>query len=256
MQRILRLFMLKIEINNVLLKSGKTILHNISTELLPNNVYSIIGKNGSGKTTFIKSITGLLDKNIYSVEGKVFFEEKDLLSMSESELSGIRKAKIKYVFQDAINSYNPLKTFKFYLKKISLSEKKIDLLLDYFLLPPKKDLFKMYPYEVSGGMAQRINFVLALSADPGIIILDEPTSGIDSAIANLFIEKIREFAKTNNNTVLLVTHDLSFAHKVSDSTAFLSGKNLTGFIHTEEFFSRTHKNELQSILNSYGQLIS
>lgn len=248
--------MLKIEIKEVKLKKGETILKNIFSELPPNNVYSIVGKNGTGKTTFIKSITSLLDKNIYSVDGKVLYDGKDILLMNEKELAGIRKAKFKYVFQDAINSFDPLKTFKFYFKKISREEDKIDILLDYFLLPSKKELYEMYPYEVSGGMAQRINFILALSAEPELIILDEPTSGIDSAIANLFIEKIREFAKMKSNIVILVTHDLSFAQKVSDSTAFLSDKNLTGFIPVKDFLKQDHNGELQSIINSYSQLIS
>ena len=248
--------MLKIEIKEVKLKKGRTILKNIICELLPNNVYSIVGKNGTGKTTFIKSITSLLDKNIYYVDGKVLFNGKDILSMNQKEIAGIRKAKIKYVFQDAINSFDPLKTFKFYFKKISKEENGIDMLLDYFLLPSKKKLYEMYPYEVSGGMAQRINFILALSAEPELIILDEPTSGIDSAIANLFIEKIREFAKMKNNAVILVTHDLSFAQKVSDATAFLSNNNLTGFIGVKDFLKQDHNHELQSILNSYSQLIS
>ena len=248
--------MLNIELNKVKLKNGKDILGTISSVIHPNCIFSIVGKNGAGKTTFIKSLTQLLDDKHYSVEGRVVYRGKDILSMNKKELSYLRKDQIKYVFQDAINSFDPLKTFKFYFNKLAKDEVDIDKLLDYFLLPRKKELFKVYPYEVSGGMAQRINFALALSAEPEIIILDEPTSGIDSAIANLFIEKMRDFVQFGNNAIILVTHDLSFARKVSTSIAFLANGSLTDFLKPEEFFVSSGNPELHSILDSYGQLIS
>ncbi len=248
--------MLKIELSEVKLKSGRIILENVHTDISHNTVYSIIGKNGTGKTTFIKSLTSLLDKNLYSVSGKVFYLNRDILSLNKKELLDIRKNHIKYVFQDAINSFDPLKPFKFYFNKLSKNEDELSSHLEYFLLPSRKELNKLYPYEVSGGMAQRINLVLALSAKPRLIILDEPTSGIDSAIANLFIEKIRLFSQQEGNAVILVTHDLNFARRASDSIAFLNNGSLTEFLSPDDFFSTSENLTLQSILNSYRQLVS
>ncbi len=248
--------MLNIELKKVKLKNGRDILGNISSVINPNGIFSIVGKNGTGKTTFIKSLTNLLDDKHYSVDGRVVYNGRDILSMDNKELSRLRKYQIKYVFQDAINSFDPLRTFKFYFNKLAKDDGSIDKLLDYFLLPRKKELFRLYPYEVSGGMAQRINFVLALAAEPEIIILDEPTSGIDSAVANLFIEKMRDFVQYGNNAIILVTHDLSFAGKVSTSIAFLANGSLTDFQKPEIFFLGNRDPELDSVLNSYGKLIS
>jgi len=214
----------------------KILLRDITFDLEQNDIYTIIGNNGSGKTTLLKALTGLLDQKFYNIEGKIFFEDENLLAANKEKLLEIRSDKIKYVFQDPINSFNHLKTFAYYFKKLSKDNSQTETLLDYFLLPPSNKLYKMYPYEVSGGMAQRISLILALSAQPHLIILDEPTSGIVVGLANLFLLKLKEFAASGNHSVLLVTQDLDFAKKVSNKIARLSNGNLSEFKAIDEFF--------------------
>ena len=104
-----------IEIINLLSGSSKKLLlENIKFEIGSKSIYSILGKNGSGKTTIIKSLTCLLPQNLYEIKGKVKFNENDLLNIAPELLRSIRKEKIRYVFQDAINSFDPLRTFKYY----------------------------------------------------------------------------------------------------------------------------------------------
>jgi ABC-type dipeptide/oligopeptide/nickel transport system ATPase component len=108
----------------------------------------------------------------------------------------------------------------------------------------------MYPYEISGGMAQRVSFVLALLSHPEIIILDEPTSGIDSAIANLFLLKLKEFAAKEDNSVLLVTQDITFAEKISDKIAYMANGRLSEFKTVEEFNNNPDNENLEQFLNA------
>ncbi len=229
-------------------KNGRILLVNIQLSLEPNKIFTILGKNGSGKSTLIKSITKLLDEKSYSVKGRILFDENDLLKLNSDKLLDIRRKKIKYVFQDAANSFDPLKTFKYYFEHLAKKKEEISPLLKYFILPEEKELYKLYPYEVSGGMAQRISFVLALLAHPEIIILDEPTSGIDSAIANLFLIKLKEFANANNNSVLLVTQDIDFAEKVSDKIAYLNEGRLSSFYSKKEFFENKNDGIISAFL--------
>jgi ABC-type glutathione transport system ATPase component len=233
--------MLQVRIREITIKSpghNKLLLNNASLDLIENKVFTILGKNGSGKSTFAKSITGLLDKRHYSVWGTVHFRGKDIFALNPVELLQLRRDSIKYVFQDSVNSFNQLKKLDYYFELLSKDKSEIDELLSYFLLPDSKKLYKMHPYEVSGGMAQRISFVLALLSKPEIIILDEPTSGIDSAIANLFLLKLREFASQNRNSVLLITQDISFAEKASDKIAYLSTNRLSTFYEVKDFFRK------------------
>ncbi len=248
--------MLKADITEININEKKKILSNIKFAIEKNSIYTILGLNGSGKTTLIKSLTGLLNRRLYNITGSAIFEGKNILTLDEDELLQLRRRKIKYVFQDAVNSFDHLKTFKYYFERLAVDQNEIDPLLEYFLLPKYQELSKLYPYEVSGGMAQRINFVLVLLCHPQIIILDEPTSGIDLAISNLFLLKLKEFVQNENHSVLLVTHDLVFAKEASNKIAFLSNGCLSQFYSSEDFFKVNDSKLLQSFLEANKQLLA
>jgi len=241
--------MLNVLLNRVIVTKDnreRIILNDIVFELESGKIYTILGKNGTGKSTLLKSLTGLLDDRFYSVNGKVIYNDKDILKFDENELQKIRENEIKYIFQDPVNSFDHLKTFGYYFNKLTPLyltrrgaggevENEVDELLEFFILPDSKTLFKMYPYEVSGGMAQRISFILALLAKPKIIFLDEPTSGIDAPIVNLLLIKLREFIN-EGNLALMVTQDIELAKNASNKIALLSDGTLSKFSNPEEFF--------------------
>lgn len=240
----------------VVIRDGRhsTLLKDVKFELDKTNIYSIVGKNGTGKSTLIKALTGLLDQRFYSIYGHVDFETENLLNLDDEKLRAIRKNKIKYVFQDARNSFDPLKKFRYYFNNLSVAQSTIDELLQYFLLPKSKELFNLHAYEVSGGMAQRVSLALALLAKPLLIIMDEPTSGIDSAIANLFLLKLKEYVKNTGSAILLVTHDLTYASKISNKIALLSQGKLTEFLPPKEFYAAQENNSSDNLISSFLQL--
>ena len=232
--------MINVDVNSVsvLTEEKKNILLlDLKFDIQKGKVYTILGKNGSGKSTLIKSLTALLPTTDYEVKGKVFFNGVDLLSASEEKLRDIRKSKIRYVFQDAANSFDPLKKIKYYFDLSNISPLKIEELLLYFLLPDYKKLEELHSYELSGGMAQRLLIVLALLANPDLLILDEPTSGVDYAVMNLILLKIKNFVRDNNKSVLIVTQDINFAYKSSDYIAYLSDGSLTQFFTANELLN-------------------
>jgi ABC-type glutathione transport system ATPase component len=249
--------MLKAGIKNIsVIVDGaeKTLLNEIDFQLEENKINVILGKNGTGKSTLIRALTRLLDDRFYKIAGKVLFNNTDLLSLSYGELLKVRKTKIRYVFQDAINSFDPLKTTGYFFRKYE-GNPELDLLLQYFLLPDRKELFRLYPYEVSGGMAQRLLLVQALIARPDILILDEPTSGIDTPISNLILLKLREFIKEPGRSVLLVTQDLQFAKNAGDRIAYLAEGTLSQFYSINEFFENIPGTGLKNFISAYKQLI-
>jgi len=236
--------MLAASIEKLIVNSGNsqtTLLNDVGFKLDKNQIYTIVGKNGTGKTTLIKSLTGLLDKRFYAISGKVIFEGKDLLSLDDQELKIIRRQKIKYVFQDAQNSFDQLKKLKYYFKNLNKPLSEVDETLAYFLLPKSLELYNLHAYEVSG-------------AHPSLIILDEPTSGVDSAIANLFLLKLKEFVKDDSCSVLLVTQDLRFANLISDKIALITNGKLTKFLPPDEFFKSQENILSDNLINSYHQL--
>jgi len=244
--------MLKVDIENITISNNNNthlLLKNIDFELSEGRVYTILGKNGTGKSTLIKSLTKLLNENIFSVNGNIIWGNKCISDCNANELLKIRKDEIRYVFQDAANSFNPLKRFRYYFDNSGAGKNKIDELLEYFLLPDYNEISRLFSYEVSGGMAQRLSMILAFLAEPQLIILDEPTSGIDYAISNLLLLKIKKFTEEENKIVLIVTHDIIFAEKISDELACLSDGTLTQFNTKDEFFAKQDIDLLNSIKN-------
>ena len=248
--------MLSVDINSVSIldeEKSRTILKDIKFDVEKGNVYTILGKNGSGKSTLIKSLTVLLPSELYEVNGKVLFNDIDLLTTTEEKLREIRRNNIRYVFQDAANSFDPLKKIKYYFDLSNISPLKIEELLLFFLLPTYKKLSGLHSYELSGGMAQRLLIVLALLANPDILILDEPTSGVDYAVMNLILLKIKNYVRDNDKSVLIVTQDINFALKSSNKIAYLSEGRLTQFLTPDALITSTD-DKMKTFINSFKEM--
>jgi peptide/nickel transport system ATP-binding protein/oligopeptide transport system ATP-binding protein len=248
--------MLNADIRSVTLHAenkNQIVLKNIKFDIIKGKISTILGKNGSGKSTLIKSLTSLLPADLYEVEGNVLFEGTNLLQAPEEKLRKIRKYNIRYVFQDAANSFDPLKKIKYYFDLSNISPLKIEELLLYFLLPDYKKLSELHSYELSGGMAQRLLIVLALLANPDILILDEPTSGVDYAVMNLILLKMKNFVRDNNKSVLIVTQDINFAIKSSDFIAYLSDLSLTQFF-TSNVLLNSPDDKVKNFIDSFKEI--
>ena len=196
--------------------SSIKLIDNLEFQLASNNIYTILGKNGAGKTSLILAITKLLNDSKFSCKGSVELFGEDILLFSQKKLAEFRSQNIRYVFQDPIGSLDPLKKIEYYFNLLKLSDTEIDEQFDYFQLPSYNKVKKLHSYELSVGMAQRINIILSLLAKPKLLILDEPTSALDLPIANLLQDRLKQFAKRENNLVLIVTQDIVFAKNVSD----------------------------------------
>lgn len=244
--------MLKIDLSNIFIRKNddwKTLLSDIKFELPDNNTYVILGQNGTGKSTLIKSITNLSDKNQIKIDGSVEFGNIDLLKLSQDEMQFYRQ-KIKYVFQDPALSFDQLKKFKYYFKRTQCQQTKLEEMLDYFQLPKSSELMNMHPYELSVGMAQRVNLILSLAYSPEILILDEPTSALDSLSANLVKDYLEKFIEQSNNSVLIVTHDIAFALSLGDKLAFIQNGRISEFYPPDEFLAAENIHGLNNFLTS------
>ena len=163
---------------------------------------------------------------------------------------------IRYVFQDPIGCLNPLKKIEYYFDLLKLPNTEINKQLDYFQLPSYDKIRKLHPYELSVGMAQRLNIILSLLAKPKLLILDEPTSAIDLPIANLLLGSLKQFAAKDVNVVLIVTQDIVFSKKVSDYISVLSNKKLSPFINSNENIENNSNSKLINFINTYNEIVN
>lgn len=247
--------MLKVDIKNISRKEeerSSDVLKDIRFTIMPGKCYTILGRNGSGKTTLIKSLTGLLNDDIYHINGNVLFNNEDISAFSEQRLQILRQKHIRYVLQDLTNNFDPLKRLKYYFDFQKPDIATINYLLKEFLLPDYEKIGQLYAYEISGGMAQRLSFLLAILPKPDLLILDEPTSAIDYTNINLIKLKLEEM-KTSGKSSLIVTQDIQFAEEISDEIAFLSERTLTGFRSKDLFFAEA-EHEYSGFLKAFREL--
>lgn len=210
-----------IEIQNltISLSSGLTISKDISFGIAQGKMLSIVGSSGAGKTTICRAIMGLLGDG-YIVKGNIQFEDKDLLSLSKTQLRGIYGKEICYIMQNPMTAFNPsirigAQLCNTYLCHQSGHEKS-EILSEYAVilrglgLEDTKRIFRNYPFELSGGMLQRLMIAAAVIQRPKLLIADEATTAIDACNRLSLMKKMREFCNAGM-AVLFVTHDMKAA---------------------------------------------
>jgi ABC-type lipoprotein export system ATPase subunit len=207
-------------------KQRGTVLDNLCLEVEAGETISIMGPSGSGKTTLM-NIIGLLDK---PDSGDIFFKGGSIANFSESESAAYRNLNIGFVFQDHLllpymnihqNIFLPMLATKH--SKIRLSDKKL-YINELMIRAGIYDLKNKYPSQISGGEAQRVALVRALVNKPSILLADEPTGSLDAKNAESMGELLLEMNKEYSMTLILATHSIDIANKMSKKLHLVDGK--------------------------------
>lgn len=213
-----------IEIQNLTIENKKNsfiLLKSVNLNLFENEILTLLGESGSGKTTLALSLMGLLSKNLQT-QGKLqFLDSRD---------SWVRGRDKTMVFQDPQVSLHPFFTIGFQLKEIlntHLNLKKKELtpyllprLIEVGLSNPHS-ILKAYPHQLSGGEKQRVLIAMALLCDPKLLIADEPTASLDLVIKVQILKLLLKLKEKRKFTLLLITHDIMSALRVSDRMVVL-----------------------------------
>jgi peptide/nickel transport system ATP-binding protein len=218
--------------------SSKVLFSNVNFILEKSSIYTLLGNNGVGKTTFLNTLLNLLDRKFYTVKGKINLLGYDVLNSSEEELQSLRKESVRFIFQDAVNCFDPIKKVGYYFNSLSTENDFLDELLDYFLLPKKEIILNYYPYELSGGIAQRIAIIWGIVSKPKLLIIDEPNSALDIPLSVLLSKKLAEISKQNDLSILVVTQDLKFAFSAGGKIGLLKPHGITEYNNDDENFKR------------------
>lgn len=185
-------------------------------------IHGVVGESGCGKSVFTKSIMRLHDEKHTRYSGQILFKngegkEVDVLSLSEKQMQTIQGKDIAMIFQDPMTSLDPIMKAgeqiaelvrkKLKMKKAEAKEYVLTLFEKVGILPAEQR-YEQYPFEMSGGMLQRIMIAMALSCKPRLLIADEPTTALDVTIQAQILKLIKELAAENNTSVIFITHNL------------------------------------------------
>lgn len=206
-------------------RSHIEVVHGVSLDIRRGEVHGLIGESGSGKTQTAFAVLGLLPRGGTVTGGSILYEGTELADASERVYSGIRGKRIGYIPQEPMSNLDPSFTIGSQLveplrKNLGLStaaarRQALDLLARVGIPQPART-FDAYPFEVSGGMAQRVLIAGAVSTDPDLIIADEPTTALDVTVQAEVLDLLRDLQAERNMAMLLVTHNFGVVADLCD----------------------------------------
>lgn len=223
----------------------------------------IVGESGSGKTVTALSIMGLIENPGRIESGSVLFRNEDLLERSEQAMLEIRGKEIAMVFQDPMNSLNPTLTvgeqidrvlrFHTPLSRKQRKERVVELLRQVEIPEPAKRT-ENYPHQLSGGMRQRVLIAMAISCNPQVLILDEPTTALDVTIEAQLFELIDKLKAQFDMGIILITHDLAVVANSCDRVIVMYAGRIVEEASVENLYDNPLHPYTRGLLESIPQL--
>ena len=205
-------------------------VNDVTYSLDAGKTLGIVGESGSGKSVSAMGIIKLLDGNGYIESGSITFDGKDILQCTDKEMYHIRGNEISVIFQEPMTSLNPVFTVERQIgetlqihqnmTKKEARKKAVDLLADVKIPNPER-VAKQYPFQLSGGMRQRVMIAMALACKPKLLIADEPTTALDVTIQAQILKLMNDLKAQMGTSILFITHDLGVIHEMADEVAVM-----------------------------------
>ena len=240
-------------------------VNGVSFTLERGKVLGIVGESGSGKSVTAYSIMQILEKNGKIVSGSIKVDGQELVGIGEKGMKKIRGNKISIIFQDPMTSLNPTYTIGHQLMEaITLhtdrnrkqaKERAVEMLKLVNVNEPEKRM-KQYPYELSGGMRQRVMIAMALACEPDILIADEPTTALDVTIQAQILELMQQLQKELGMAIIMITHDLGVVAQMCDEVIVMYAGSICEQGTADEIFYNPRHEYTKGLMRSIPTLSS
>lgn len=245
-----------LNIDYISVKGVNYSISDINFKLEQSKAIGIIGESGCGKSTIAKCILNILPKNVYT-QGEILLDGVNILNISEKEMENIRGNQISMIFQEPMQALNPIRRIKnqFYdllykYRKINGKVKTDNLIVSRLEDVNLKDIDKIlnsYPFELSGGMAQRVMIAMALINNPRVLIADEPTSSIDAINRR---EILNEIKNLKDLSVVMISHNLSEVYDMCDEILVMKDGVVVEQGYTKDIFQNPNHEYTKLLLQN------
>ena len=200
----------------------------VSFAMEAGEILALVGPSGCGKTSLARAILGLLPPSGVVTGGKVSFQGEDLLALSREQRRQVLGGQISMLGQQSLSSLSPVfkvggQFARLLKEKRGMDRKtaKKEAILFLASLGLEEEILKRYPHTLSGGQRQRVGLAMALSLTPQLLIIDEPTTALDSITKQSVLEELRRINKSLGTGILLISHDLAFVENIADKILIL-----------------------------------
>ena len=227
------------------------------------HIVGVVGESGSGKSTMCTALMRTLPTTA-RISGDIQFDGKPLLSLSPAQMREIRGSDLAMILQNPMTSLDPLFTIGDQALEVlrlrrpgvkSTESDAIDLLRKVRIAAPEVRV-RQYPHQMSGGMKQRILTALATAANPKLLIADEPTTALDATVQEEILSLFWEIRKASNAAIIIVTHDLSIVHRLSDRTIVMYAGRIVESGPTREVFNAPRHPYTRGLIASMPRVVN
>ncbi|MBT5570191.1 MAG: ABC transporter ATP-binding protein [Alphaproteobacteria bacterium] len=221
-------------------------LHEVGFEVHKREMVGVVGESGSGKSVTAYTVMGILDRAGRATGGSANFGGFEMIGARERDLRELRGREASMIFQSPRTALNPIRKVGAQIEDVLLQhtqvhhrdvkQKAIDLLAQVRILRPEQR-YHAYPYELSGGMCQRVMIAIALACEPALLIADEPTTGLDVTTQKATMDIVRDLTSARNMAAILITHDLGLAARYCQRIVVMQSGEVVESAPTDVLFS-------------------
>ena len=257
--------LLKLENLNVSFRTPRGQLkavRDVSIELQAGESLGVVGESGSGKTVLSRATMGLLPSTATRT-GAIWYQGQDISLLPKEKVRELWGVGMAMIFQDPMTALNPVRrigsqvteslTVRLGMDKKAARERAIEL-LKRVRIPDPEAMLRKFPYQLSGGMRQRIMIAIAVSCNPELLFADEPTTALDVTVQAQVLELLDELREEFNTAMILVTHDLGVVAGHTDKIAVMYAGDLVEYAPTTELFANMKMPYTEALLKSIPRL--
>lgn len=253
-----------LDVSELSVSYGKLkIVRNVNIALDEGEVLAIVGESGSGKTTVIRAILGCLPSEGFVSGGKIVLDGKNLLENTQAEWNRLCGTQAAMVFQDSGSMLDPIRRIgsqftEYICEHTALTSKEAaraaEAMLRKMHLPNPENVMNSYPFELSGGMCQRVGVAMAMFFKPRLLLADEPTSALDVTTQAQVVKEMMEICKKDKTAIIIVTHNIGVAAYMSDKLIVMKSGEILEAGSTEEIIANPQTEYTKELLAAVPQV--